>query len=131
MSQSVGVLDLSGKVAEASSSLKQFYLVIEGTAANQAKISGSAAEAVLGPVQDAPVIGDTYLVAGRPLAIRVLGTSKFVAAAAVTRGAYCTSNGDGKVKVTTTNGEFVCCMALEGASGDGIIFEGLITAFRY
>lgn len=131
MSQSVGVLDVSDFIAETASSLKQYYLVIEGTAAGQAKISGAAAEKVLGPIQNAPRVGQTYIDANEPLAIRILGTSKYVAAAAITRGAYCTSNGDGTVKATTTNGEYVCCEALEAASGAGMIFEGKVTAYRY
>lgn len=130
MSQSVGVLDISDKKAEGTN-LKQYYLVIEGTAADQAKISGSAAEKVLGPIQNAPAVGSTTIAAGEALSIRKLGTSKFVAAAAITRGDYCTSNGDGKVKATTTNDEYVCCEAMEGASGDGIIFEGFVTAYRH
>lgn len=131
MSQSVGMLDISDKVVETASSLKQYYLVKEGTGAGQVVISGSAAEKVLGPIQDAPRVGQTYLDVNQPVAIRLLGTSKFVAAGVITRGDYCTSNGDGTVKATTTGGEYVCCEALEGATGVGIIFEGKVTAYRY
>ena len=131
MSQSVGVLDISDKVAETANSLKQYYLVIEGTGASQAKISGTAAEKVLGPIQNAPRVGETYVDVDAPLSIRLLGTSKFVAAGVIARSDYCTSNGDGTVKATTTGGEYVCCEALEAASGVGIIFEGKVTAYRY
>lgn len=128
MSQSVGVLDISDKKAEGAG-IKQYYLVKEGTAADQVVVSGSAAERALGPVQTSGATIATDIAAGVAVSVRVVGTSKFVAAGAITRGDRCTSNGDGRIKVTTTDKEWVCCHALETAGGAGDVIEGLLTAY--
>jgi hypothetical protein len=128
MSQSFGGEDLSGKVAEGSG-IKQYYLVIEGTAGNQAKVSGTAAEYCLGFVQTGALTSLTDIAAGKPLAIRNEGTSKAVASGIINRNAYVTSNGDGKIKATTTDKEFVMGRSLEAAGADGDIIEVEVMKF--
>lgn len=130
MSQSVAGLDVT--YAAEGAGIKEYYALIPGTASSQAKVGASAAEVILGFNQTAPKLGDTTVAVGKAMAVRLVGsggTTKAVAAAAITKGARVTSNGDGKIKATTTDKEFVCGHANEAAGADGDVIEVNLVAY--
>lgn len=118
--------------AGADLSAKQFYAV---------KLNSSAAVVLAGAGEDAIGILQNKPASGQMATVRIAGVSKFVAGAAITAGARVASDANGKgktavaasVKTDDTGaaadavvGSFALGHALEGASGDGIIFALLI-----
>ena len=128
MSQSIGFWEDTYTI-ETSSSVKQYYLVKEGTARGQVVISGTTGEKVLGPVQSHPAIGSTQFTAGDVVSVRKgMGTSKFVAGGSITRGDRLASNADGTVITTVTDHHYVVAHASQDAA-TGEIFEGELKGY--
>lgn len=104
--------------AAADLSAKQYYLV--KTDANQKVVLASAAtDAILGILQNAPILGQTA-------DVRLLngnGTFKVILGGNVAKDAYLTSDAAGKAIATTSTGNRVFGRALSaGSTGDIIEF---------
>jgi len=130
MSQSVGGLDVT--YAAEGAGIKQYYLVKHGTGKQQAVVSGSAGEIVIGYVQTSGGAPATDIGAGRAMAVRLVGsggTTKAVASAAITKGVKVQSTGDGRIKAATADNEFVCGHAAEAAANAGEVIEVELVAY--
>lgn len=103
-------------VAAADLSAKQFYIVKLDSSSNGVALSAAATDTSIGVLQNTPASGEAATV-------RFLGTSKVVAGAAITKGAYVTADSSGKGAATTTDRDNAIGIALEAAAADGDIFE--------
>jgi len=109
---------------KASTDLSSYqYYLVELTNDRTVGICDAVTDVILGILQNKPAA------ANRPAKVRVAGTSKVVAGAAVTQGALLTTNASGQA-VTATSGtdttKYVIGIALEDASAAGDIIEMLI-----
>jgi hypothetical protein len=118
MSQSVRDFERTF-VAAADLSAKQFYIVKLDSSSNGIALSAAATDVHIGVLQNTPASGEAATV-------RFLGTSKVVAGAAITKGAYVAADSAGKAAATTTDKDNSIGVALEAAAADGDIIEVLL-----
>jgi len=107
--------------AAADLSAKQYYIVIQSSGQVNLSTSAGAGGNVL---KNKPESGEAAELA-------VLGTSKVIAGAAISEGAYVTNNTSGKAVATTTSTHKVIGKALEAATADGDIIEIELMHFIY
>lgn len=103
--------------AGADLSAKQYYIVKLDTVQNQVVLAAAATDKLLGVLLNAPVANQEARVHMNT------GTVKVVAGAAITLGAYVTSDGSGKAVATTTDKDKTIGIALQAAAADGDIIE--------
>ena len=104
----------------ADAAITRWHVVKIGSTAAHVAVSASATDVSYGVAEDeAEAAGDMVRVAVFGAAT---GTTKAIAAAAITHGALVQSNGDGKVKTAVSTG-YAIGRALTGASGDGDLVE--------
>lgn len=106
--------------AEVSLATKQFYAVKLGSGTDDNVDLAGAGEAVIGVVQNNPAITEQA-------DVMLLGTTKIVAGAAITKGAYVKSDSAGKAVATTTDRDKSFGRALTTAGADGDIIEIILT----
>lgn len=95
---------------------KQFYIVKGSTTSVTLCTAG---------VQPLGVIQDTPAASGRPGKIGISGISKVVAGAAITAGAYVSSDSAGKA-VTAASADFALGIARTAAAADGDVISVLL-----
>ena len=95
---------------------KQYYIVKGSTTSVTLCTAG---------VQPLGVIQDTPAASGRPGNIAIGGISKVVAGAAITAGAYVSSDSAGKA-VTAASGDFALGIARTAATADGDVISVLL-----
>ena len=108
-------------VAAADLSAKQFFIVKLDSSANGVALSAAATDVHIGVLQNTPASGEAATV-------RFLGTSKVVAGAAITKGAYVASDASGKAAATTADKDNAIGIALEAAAADLDVIEILLLA---
>jgi hypothetical protein len=113
--------------AGANLSAKQYYFVKLDSTQNQMVLAAAATDKILGVLQDAPTSGDY----GRVTLLNGQGTTLVTAAAAISLGAFVTSDSAGKAVATTTAGNLVCGVALEAATADGNLIEIMLCNFHH
>ncbi len=118
MSASIGVLNLSFS-AEADLSSSQYRLMKLGSSAGQVKACDGVTDTPIGVLQNDPT-------SGQAASVRVLGTTKVVAGAAITRGAFLKTDAQGRAVSTSTDNDPIFGRALEAASAAGEIIEATI-----
>ncbi len=123
MAQSHYVLDKSFKAAT-DLSANQYCFVKLGANEGEVTLCDTLGEFAVGVLQNKPK-------AGQQAAVRLLGTSKVVANAAITRGAFITAAATGKAVGTTTAGHHIRALALEAATAVNEIKEFYLVNFKY
>ena len=68
---------------------------------------------------------------GDPVSVQMGGIAKLEAGAAIAAGAAVCTEGDGKGVATTTAADFCVGIALEAASGDGVVFSVAMLPHTY
>ena len=114
MSQAIADFERSENAGEAMTD-KQ-YFIVQQAADGDIELGESATDLLVGILQNKPA-------ADEPALYRFLGTSKVVAAAAISIGDWVTTDSAGKAVATTTNLQIVIGRALEAAGADGDIIE--------
>lgn len=118
MSQSSYLLEKTFD-AENDLSSKQYYFVELGGSDNQVDVCDGAGDLPIGVLQNEPE-------ADEAANVRIGGTTKIVASAAITKGAYVGTTNAGKAVAKTADGDIVRGIALEAAAVDGDIIEILL-----
>jgi hypothetical protein len=121
MSQSTTCPDLS-LIAGADLSAGQYLFVEESAATDRTvTVCNAITDKALGVLQNDPDA------AGQAAVVRVYGTSKVVAGAAITRGAAVAPMASGKAQ-TAVSTQFPRGIALESAAADGDVIEIVLIA---
>lgn len=110
---------IPGLVATATLAAKQYYVVQASSTAGECKVGTSATSKLLGIVQNDPAAGEAALVAA-------VGICKAAAEASVTYGSFLTCSSTGRVKTTSSAGNFVIGKALAASSAAGDIIAVLL-----
>ncbi len=119
MSQANGVLDKSF-IADRDLNDKQYYVVHYSGTPYSVNLAGTAAATPLGFLQNEPLLGE-YAV------VRLIGTTKAVAGAALPEQSYLTTDSAGRVvSSSVTDTASVIGLSLEPATAAGDIIEVLI-----
>lgn len=122
MSQSIGILDITFK-AGADLSASQFAPVKLGANVNEVVLAGANEEAI-GILQNTPT-------AGKAASVRLAGTSKVKASAAIAKGAAVVAAANGKVVTAGVQPQNILGLALEAAAADGDIIEMVLRPQRW
>lgn len=123
------VLDKSFKV-KTSDEFTADYLAAKLDADDTVTIAG-AGDRAIGVVQFHEGQDGDDLDAGEPVTVRLLGISKAIAAAPITRGALLKAAASGKFTPVTAASDKVIGMALSAAGADGDIFDLLLCPSTY
>lgn len=119
MSQRIKAFEKTFSAENDLSSL-QYTLVKLGSSANEVDSATDNQDTIVGVLENKPE-------AGEAASVQILGTSKVVASAAISRGDRVTATTGGKAVATTTDGDSVAGIALEAASAEDDIIEILLT----
>jgi hypothetical protein len=112
------VLDVTFKAENAFTSSQ--YLCVEISGAMQVDVCDTAGEKCIGILQNTPAAsGDAV--------VRLLGVSKAVAGAAITRGDFVGTTAAGKVQKHDDSTEYILGYALETASATSEVIAVMIT----
>lgn len=112
-------ISIPGLTATASLASAQYYVVQASSTAGQCKLGTSATSKIIGIVQNDPGAGEAALVAA-------VGICKAACEATTTYGSFLTCSSTGRVKTTSSAGNFVIGLAL-AAGGAGEIIPVLLT----
>lgn len=121
MSKASYVLDRTF-TAENDLSAKQYYFV-ELSAANQVDVCDAATDFPIGVLQNEPE-------AGEGANVRLLGTSKVIASAAISAGAYVGTTATGTAVAKTADGDIVRGIALEAATAASDLIEIMLVDMK-
>jgi hypothetical protein len=103
-------------IVNADMTSKQYYIVKGSTTSVALCTAG---------VQPLGVLQDTPAASGRPGKVGISGVSKVVAGAAITAGAYVSSDSSGKA-VTAASADFALGIARTAAGADGDVISVLL-----
>ena len=120
MSQAIADFERSENAGEAMTD-KQ-YFIVQQAADGDIELGESATDLLVGILQNKPA-------ADEPALYRFLGTSKVVAAGAISIGDWVTTDSAGKAVATTTDKNTVIGRALEASANDGDIIEIQLSIF--
>ena len=112
----------------AETAVNLFYAVKQGTAAESVTAVTAVNEFAWGIAQEATTLADAQ--AGRAINVRLMGISRAVAQAPITRGARVRTHSSGKLTVlagTAGTVEFIVGIATTAAAADGDHFDVLLT----
>lgn len=122
MSQSILLPEKSFTTGSVSLATKQYYLMKQHTDGTLI-IAAAATDAIVGVLQNKPVVGAAALV-------RIGGTTKVIAGGAISVGAWVTSDASGKAIGTVTAGNVVIGQYLgAAAAASGDVIEIAMTKF--
>ena len=120
MSQAIADFEKSRNAGEAMTDKK--YYIVQQAADGDIEVGESATDLLVGVLQNKPA-------ADEPALYRFLGTSKVVAAGAISIGDWVTTDSAGKAVATTTDKNTVIGRALEASANDGDIIEIQLSIF--
>lgn len=109
-------LRIPGLVAAADLSAKQYHVVALASTAKQVKTAAAATGAVVGILQNDPLVGEAASVVGA-------GMTKAYSGAVIAAGDLVTANSTGQCIATTTANNKVIGKAITAASGTAVLFE--------
>jgi hypothetical protein len=112
---------------QATSVITQFYAVKQGASDQTATIVTGTTDLVLGIAQEAATAAN--VTAGRIINVRLLGISRCVASAAITRGARVVVTATGKMAAASAavGAQNIVGVAMMSAGADGDHFDVLLT----
>lgn len=120
----MGPNSILDKGYQATTAIEQFRAVTL-TSNDQVKRADAAAQATIGICQELITTDEATAPKGRIAAIRVMGISRCVAGAAVTRMTKVTTDSTGRI-VPATTGQYAIGIAVEAASAAGDHFSVLL-----
>jgi Uncharacterized conserved protein (DUF2190) len=110
---------IPGLVATSTLASYQYYIVQASSTAGEVKLGTSATSLILGVLQNDPGAGEAAEIA-------FSGIAKAVAEASVTFGSYLTCSSTGRVKSSSTSGNFIIGKALEASAAAGDIISVML-----
>lgn len=111
---------IPGLVATSTLASYQYYIVQASSTAGEVKLGTSATSVILGVLQNDPG-------AAEPAEIAFSGIAKAAAEASVTFGSYLTCSSTGRVKSTSSGGNFIIGKALEASAAAGDIIRVMLS----
>lgn len=123
MPENIG--NITGKVAGAALTTKQYNVVKEHSTAGQTNVVTAITDAAYGILLNDPASGEEAQICGLGVCKAMIGTS-----VGVTAGVILGFNTTARLVPTTTDNRLVFATALEAGSADGDVIKVLVTGLK-